>query len=174
MRTWIDVAVLVKTKTLNGRFVARAATGLPFLLDEGIEVRFVPPQLDCPRQSWVTDVQNYDGTNAVVAFSGVEDAATARALVGCHCLVRRADVEEELLEQPSVYWEGWNVVDRKLGEIGEILGIVENPAQSLLEVSRKQEAGSTVLIPVVEEFILGVDADAQVVEVDIPEGLLDL
>ena len=40
MRAWADVAVLAKTKNLKGRFVVRAAAGLPFLLEEGDEVAF--------------------------------------------------------------------------------------------------------------------------------------
>ena len=49
MRAWTDVAVLARTKNLQGGFVAQSAAGLPFLLSEGLEVAFVPPVSDAPR-----------------------------------------------------------------------------------------------------------------------------
>ena len=54
MRAWTDVAVLARTKNLQGGFVAQSAAGLPFLLSEGLEAAFVPPVLDAPRRAQVT------------------------------------------------------------------------------------------------------------------------
>ena len=38
-------------------------------------------------------------------------------LVGCHCLVLKTDVEEEMLalEQFLVSWEGWRAIDEQAG-----------------------------------------------------------
>ena len=38
MRTWADVAWLATAKNLDGGLVVRSASGLPFLLEEGMEV----------------------------------------------------------------------------------------------------------------------------------------
>ena len=77
----------------------RATAGLPFLLEEGMEVAFVPPVLDVPRRATVSAIEE-QGLDLIVFFEGVEDRSTAEALAGCHCLVRRADLPEEL--SPSV------------------------------------------------------------------------
>ena len=171
MQTWINVAYLAKTRNLNGRFVARSAAGLPFLLEVGDEVAFVPPQLDAPRQAVVSDVRLIDDYSAEVAFEGV-DGEAAGILVGCHCLIPRDSLDESVFEDVPGMWEGWTVLDAKAGEVGAISDIIENPGQDLLEVEKPD--GSTVLVPVVDEIVLDVDADARIVRVGLPAGLLDL
>ena len=172
MRTWIDVAVLAKSRNSKGRFAVTATAGLPFLLEEGDEVAFVPPQLDVPRTALVGFVNLTGDRSAEVTFEDIDDPATMQALVGSHCLIRRDLIDEdEFLDAPGA-WEGWRVVDRTLGCVGEVAGIVDNPAQTLIEVSR--EGGLTSLVPVVDEIVVGIDVASQTVEVDLPKGLLDL
>ena len=69
-------------------------------------------------------------------------------------------------------WDGWRVIDAAQGEIGIIVGLVDNPGQVLLEVQRSD--GSVVLVPVVDEIVLEVSPDEGVVSTDLPKGLLDL
>ena len=171
MRTWVDVATLVKTKSLDGRFVVKSTAGLPFLLEEGMSVSFVPPQLDVPRSAHVASVRMIDEHSAEVSFDDI-DGTAAGDLVGCHCLVERALVDDSLFEASPAAWEGWIVVDEVVGEIGTVVGIVEKPGQDLLEVER--HVASNVLIPLVDDLIRRVDIDSKTVNVALPKGLLDL
>ena len=173
MRRWKDVATLVKPKKLNGRFVARPAAGLPFLLEEGMEVAFVPPQNDLPRRGTLDYVRESPDGSYEVGFDTVRDEAAARALSGSHCLVRRADIDEDLLEDLDVSWEGWRIVDESGTLIGEATNMLDTPGQTLLEVSRG--AGLPLsYIPVVDEFIVEVDEHDHRIVVAVPEGLLTL
>ena len=172
MRAWVDAAVLVKAKNLKGGLVVRSTAGLPFLLDEGVEVAFVPPQTDLPRRAQVSSVRQMDARAAEVEFSGI-DGTAARGLVGCHCLVRRNVLDGAPIEEEPVLWDGWLVVDASVGEVGCVCGLVENPGQYLLEVERADGQG-TLLVPVVDEIIREVDAAARIVRVILPNGLLDL
>ena len=173
MRTWKDVATLVKTKNLNGRFVACSAASLPFLLEVGLDVAFVPPQNDLPRNGKVDFVREASDGSYEVGFDTVRDESSARALVGSHCLMRRADIDEALLEESCASWEGWLVTDVQGASIGEVVDMRDAPGQSLLEVDR---GGGLPLsyIPVVDEFIVEVDEDMRRIVVDLPEGLLTL
>ena len=63
-----NVAELSKTKTLTGGLVARCAPGLPFLLEEGMEVAFVPPRHDAPRRARVLSVQDAGRDAFLVTF----------------------------------------------------------------------------------------------------------
>lgn len=171
MRNWADVAVLAKTKNLKGRFVARAAAGLPFLLEEGDEVRFVPPQLDAPRLARVSFLREIDRSSAEIEFGGISGDEAAM-LVGCHCLIERAAFDEALFESEPPSWEGWQVIDGDAGFIGAVKGVLANPGQNLLEIERAD--GGTLLVPAVEEIVLDVDEEAGVIRVDLPTGLLDL
>ena len=173
MRAWTDVAVLARTKNLQGGFVAQSAAGLPFLLSEGLEAAFVPPVLDAPRRAQVTAVAPVDDRTAIVTFDAVEGIDMAEALVGCHCLVRRAALPEGALEAHAGAWDGWEVHDARTGLVGTVAGIQELPGQDLLEVV-PAAGGRTVLVPLVDAFVSGIDEDARRIDVDLPDGLLDL
>ena len=172
MRDWMDVAVLARTRNMKGRLVVRGTAGLPFLLEEGDEVAFVPPQTDVARRATVAEVRLIDERSAEVLFDGV-DGDAARALVGCHCLVRRSEIDVAAIEAEPALWDGWSVVDVEAGLLGDVTGVIDDPGQSLLEVRRADGSGD-VLIPAVDEIVLDVDADARIVRVDLPAGLLDL
>lgn len=173
MRTWKDVATLVKPKNLNGRFVARAAADLPCLLEEGMEVAFVPPQTDLPRSGTVNYLRELSDDSFEVGFTSVTDEAAAHGLAGCHCLVRVADVQDALDAEALASWSGWRVVNAQGHTLGEVAGIIDNPGQSLLEVERGNDL-PLAYIPLVDEFVLNVDEAAQEVVVDVPESLLTL
>lgn len=178
MRDWMHAADLARTKTLQGGLVARSAPGLPFLLREGMEVAFVPPQHEAPRRAVVKSVREEGGGAYLVAFEGVDDIATAQLLSGCRCLVRRADAPDEALSAERDGLAGWEVRDERAGFAGIVSGTVENPGQTLLEVAPCGEGGAggsrTVLIPLVDAFIVSVDEEARRIDVSVPEGLLDL
>lgn len=172
MRAWKDVATLVKTKNLKGRFVARPAADLPFVLEEGMRVAFVPPQTDLPREAVVDFVGEHGDSLFEVGFDVIEDETTAHGLVGCHCLVRRDDLElEELEEQPEA-WAGWRVFDADGSLVGEVSEFIDKPGQALLSVVRA--GGGAVFLPVADELIVEVDPDARRIVMEIPAGLLEL
>ena len=173
MRAWKDVATLVKTKNLKGRFVARPAAGLPFLLEEGMRVAFVPPQTDLPREAVVEFVGEQGDGAFEVGFDAVGDETTAHGLVGCHCLVKRADLELDELEESPETWAGWRVFDADGALVGEVSELVDRPVQPLLAVARADGRGEAFL-PVADELIVEVDPDAQRIVMEIPAGLLDL
>ena len=176
MRSWANVATLAKTRNLDGGFVARSAAGLPFLLEEGMEVAFVPPREDAVRRSVVDRVVPIDERSAEVHFADIGGIDEAHRLVGCCCLVRRACLDEAVLDGAPARWEGWTVFDSAAGCVGTVRGIVDNPGQMLLEVARAEgvPGEGALLIPVVDEIVRNVDVEARTVLVDLPAGLLEL
>lgn len=172
MSTWIRIAELVKAKHLKGGLVARSVAGLPFLLEEGLRVSFVPPQIDAPRAGTVVDVRE-EAKGFVVTFDSVSTPDAAEALAGCFCLARREDLPEDILELTSGGIEGFSVVDRTFGPVGVAVAINEMPGQNLLEVARP-DGQDAALIPVVDEFIDDIDEVERIIFVTVPAGLLDL
>ncbi len=172
MGAWVRVVEFTKAKHVKGGLVARSVAGLPFLLEEGMHCAFVPPVIDVPREGTICDMRD-DAKGVVVFFDTVTDANTADALVGCSVLVRRADLPEGVLELEEGGIEGFDVVDAKCGLIGTAVSINEMPGQHLLEVAR-EGSDKTVLIPVVDEFLEGVDEADRCIFVNLPDGLLDL
>ena len=171
MRTWIDVAQLIKTRNLDGGFVVQGTAGLPFLFEEGTQVAFVPPQTDMPRSGTVVSAEQTEGNRGYVRFAEIDDPDTARALVGTHCLMKRSEVPESAAVAGAGI-VGWTVRDANEGVLGTVSDIVENAAQNLLEVARPD--GGTILIPLVDEFIVAVDEAAREISVEVPAGLTSL
>ena len=66
---------------------------------------------------------------------------------------------------------GYLVVDEEEGEIGHILSVQEFPQQFMATVDFD---GKELLFPLSEDLILGVDLEERVIEVELPEGLVDL
>ena len=100
-----------------------------------MEVAFVPPRHDAPRRARVLSVQDAGRDAFLVTFEGVDSIDIAELLVGCSCLVRRADLPESALAA---------------------------------------EGGRRVLVPLVDALVVGLDEDARRIDVDLPDGLLDL
>lgn len=171
MGAWVRVARVAKTRNLEGNLVVQAITGLPFLLSEGMEVRFVPPTLKGPRSAVVRELYQSKGNSCEVSFDGVDTVEDADLLIGSYCLVRRDSLPEIDYTQTPSALAGWHVRDVEYGDLGEIAEVIENPGQSLLSVQGER---GEILIPVVDAFIRSIDEDERVVGTSIPAGLLDL
>lgn len=57
-------------------------------------------------------------------------------------------------------------------EVGEVVGVLRNPAQRLLEV--RLESGEVVLVPFVHAIVPIVDVDNGAIVITPPDGLLDI
>lgn len=169
----MHVADLANTKMTRGGLAARAAAGLPFLLREGMEVAFVPPQHDAPRRARVRSVRDEGKGRYRVAFEGIDDYETAERIAGMSILARREDLPEEVVLAAEEDLCGWEVRDERLGCVGRVTDLLESPGQALLEVERPG-AEEPALIPLVDAFVLGFDEEARRIEVSLPDGLLDL
>ena len=66
---------------------------------------------------------------------------------------------------------GFTVIDASFGEVGTIVSINDTSAQPLFEIENN---GSEIFIPMIDDFIKKVDRENQTVEVDTPEGLIEL
>lgn len=66
---------------------------------------------------------------------------------------------------------GFAVKDDRFGKVGVIKGVNDTTAQPLFRIDRE---GKEILIPMNDEFIKKVDRDKRVIEVNTPEGLIDL
>ena len=99
----------------------------------------------------------------IVAFEGVADRSAAERLHG-------VDLEAEALDVPGTLWVhelvGAEVRDATGTVVGRVAAVEANPASDLLVL---EEGG---LIPI--RFVTHHDPATGRVEVDIPEGLLEL
>ncbi len=66
---------------------------------------------------------------------------------------------------------GFKVIDKEYGAIGFVDQVVESPMQYILQINHNDKE---ILVPLVEAFILSIDEDNKTIDMDLPEGLIDL
>ena len=172
MSSWVKGAKLTKVINNEGGFAARAAAGLPFLLYEGLDVCFVPPQIDAVRRARVCEVTPRAKGDFFVRFEGVETREQASKLLGCFCLLRKEDAGDAYASCVSEALEGWRLFDSASDCWGTVRSCVENPAQLLLET--ELDDGRVVLVPFVDAFLVERDAERRELRMCLPDGLFDL
>ena len=166
---FIPVGRVVKAHGLKGE-VSVASTGdLPFVLQQGLRVWFVPPPLGV-RSSEVTGVRQ-GPKGPLVTFADVIDIDTAAALRGSTIMVRPGDIPDELLEEHFDPVD-FSVIDETHGSLGVVTEVLVTGANDVLVV--KGPKYGEVLIPVIDDCILEIDEDRTTIHVRLLPGLLEL
>ncbi len=126
-----------------------------------------------PRVFEVEEVWEH-GERYIFRFRGVDSISAAEELCGAE--VRIPHTERFVLPSDEFYYSdlvGCTVLDRHGGsEIGVVKGFLELGPNGLLEV--RDDRGREVLIPFAAEICVAVDIEKRIIEIDPPEGLLEL
>ncbi len=110
---------------------------------------------------------------ALMKFCDIETEERARELTGTEVYFSRAIAEENKDDLSWAQIIGFKLMDSKTGKIvGEIVSVDDSTINLLFEI--KTETGGELLIPANENLIKGIDKEQQMIEVEIPDGLLDL
>lgn len=67
--------------------------------------------------------------------------------------------------------KGFTVIDKVHGTLGEIIEVHQYPQQHVAAVMHK---GNEVLFPLTDEWMLSIDRANNTLEVDLPDGLIDI
>lgn len=128
-----------------------------------------------PRPYVVLTARDHNG-RIILTLEGVADRNAAEALRGAEVLISEAD-----LPPPD---EGEEYLHKLLGSrvfladetlVGVFEAILDTPGQLTWVIrAPKSQGGKEILFPAVPEFLLGLDAEAQVIHIDPPPGLLEL
>lgn len=171
MSAWARVANLGKAKNLKGGLLAYPCEGLPFLLEEGMEVAFVPPVLHVPRTGRITRIQEQAGGAYLVSFDSVSTIDQAEQLAGHSVLACKVDLPEGY-DRSLLDLVGFEVFSSGQGHVGTVTSLEENPAHPLLVV--ESSAGGMIHIPLVEEFLVDLNEEERRIELHLPAGLVEL
>jgi 16S rRNA processing protein RimM len=121
----------------------------------------------------ITDARALGGGVYLLSLKGLADRDAADALRGQAVWARRADLpplgEEEFYVTDLI---GCAVHDQAGAQVGTVADIEHIAGRDLLVLSRP--GGGEALVPLLPEFVTSVDLPARRVEIDAPEGLLDL
>lgn len=110
---------------------------------------------------------------ALMKFCDIDSEQRAREFTGIEVYFPRAIAEENKEDLSWAQIIGFTLLDSKTQKVvGEIMSVDETTINLLFDV--KTQNGEEILIPANEELITNVDVEQRNIEVDIPNGLLEL
>ncbi len=113
----------------------------------------------------------------LVTIDGISDERHAATLTNKTVYILRSDIPEESTDDSGdgFYADdfvGFDVRISGMGLLGKISGIEDSTANYLFIIETTD--GRNLLIPVADEFVTGIDTDSRSIEMDLPEGLIDI
>jgi 16S rRNA processing protein RimM len=112
------------------------------------------------------------GNRAIVQFEDIDTFEQAEAMVNLEAFLPLEELPE--LEDDQFYYHeiiGFQIKDKNLGDLGTVQTVHSMQAQDLLVMNYK---GKEVLIPVIPEIVLEADKEAKILNVNLPDGLLEV
>ncbi|MFN0031293.1 MAG: ribosome maturation factor RimM [Flavobacteriales bacterium] len=110
-------------------------------------------------------------TTTKVKLEGIESEAQAKALVGSTICIEPkylSDADNEKLTMRAL--AGFKVSDERLGLIGTVSHIEENPVNPLMVITAGKKE---ILLPMHADFFQKIDRRSKTVHIAAPEGLIE-
>lgn len=173
----LTVGRVVKAHGISGELVVEIRTDDP-------AARFAPgntlrakPSRGGAERSCVVESAREHGGRLLVRLAGVTDRDAADALRGKLFVVDSGDLPP--IDEADTYYdhelEGLRVRTITGQDVGVVAEVVHTAAGELLAVRRESgDDKREVLVPFVTAIVTSVSLDDGVIEIDPPEGLLDL
>ena len=121
---------------------------------------------------FIETVKLHNNSTAYATFEDVDHIDKAKALV--HKKMYLPNDKMPVRDPDDFRYTdlvGFLVIDEDHGELGEIIDVREMPQQFIATVDMD---GKEMMFPLSEDLILDIDVDEEIIEVDLPEGLVDL
>lgn len=167
------VGRVAKAHGVTGEVVVEVRTDEP-------DTRFAPGTTlrakgsDGRERNYTVEAARDHGPRLLVRFAGVSDRDGADALRGNLLVIDSADLPP--IDEPDTYYdhqlEGLRVRTTTGRDVGIIAEVLHTAAGELLAVRR--DDGGELLVPFVGAIVTTVSLDTGTVEIDPPEGLLEL
>ncbi len=173
------VGRVAKAHGITGEVVVDVRTDDPDTrFAPGTRLRARRPRDGSQERSYVVDGARAHGGRLLVRLVGVSDREGAEALRGSLFVIDSDDLPP--IDEPDTYYdhqlEGLQVRTTTGHEVGVVAEVLHTAAGELLAVKRPDWSGGEIeaLVPFVSAIVTSVSLDDGTVEIDPPDGLLDL
>ena len=136
---------------------------LVFLIRDGLPVPFFLDSALCK-------LRNH--RQALLAFDTVTSLEEAAKLTGTEVFISESAIHTENMQLSGNILIGYTVVDQDNNSVGIITEFIEHPGNDLLSVDSPSK--KEILIPFVEQWILNFDENKKELQLQLPDGLLDI
>ena len=165
----IRVGKIVATHGLQGAVIMTHIIGHSNWLKKEI-----PLFIELNKESYIPYfIEQFKAANDeeyIVNLEDVEQMEQAKKFIGKNVYAQEEILADKAADSPLL-WIGFEVTDRKHGKLGKIEDIMLTANQWLAQLTYKD---SEVLIPLIEQTITGIDLKKKKMEVNLPEGLLEV
>lgn len=166
---------VIKPHGITGELVVDVRTDDPYeRFASGNRLHIKPSRGQGPAREVEVESSRPHGNRMLVRLAGVGDREGAEALRGHLFVVDSGDLPP--LDDPDEFYdhelEGLAVRTTDGDEVGKVNEVLHTAAGELLSVLTPD--GREILVPFVSAIVKSVSRDAGVVEIDPPEGLLDV
>lgn len=112
-------------------------------------------------------------SSALLKFEDIDSADDAQQLIGSNVYFENRFITDSDQEEVSLsYFVGFKIINEKGEELGTIVDI-DDQTENWLFIAEDAN-NKEILIPAHEEFIVDINHNKKTIEMDLPEGLLDL
>lgn len=166
---FFEIGYIQRTHGINGELAMSISSALEFN-PEDLESVFL--DIDgIPVPFFITRIRLLNQGKAIVKFDEVDSIEQAQEL----CATRVMIPSDSVQDNDEIYLSdliGYRVVDSDSKEIGIITDYTEYSLNATFEIETRD--GKRILIPAAEELIVEVDTSSKLLEMTLPEGLIDL
>ena len=171
----LTVGRVAKAHGINGEVVVEIRTDDPGArFAPGTTLRAKDSRGAGEERHYVIDSSREHGGRLLLRLVGIDDRDAADALRGNLFVVDSDDLPP--IDEPDTYYdhqlEGLRVRTSTGIDVGVVAEVLHTAAGELLAVTRSP--GDEVLVPFVGAIVTSVSLEDRIVEIDPPEGLLDL
>ena len=116
---------------------------------------------------------HYNGKIPIIKLDGIDSRDAAEQMIGCEVFAEPESLVP--LSEGSYYISdliGMHVIGADSSEIGTVKDVISNPAHDILVIAHNLDGEkSEVLLPLVDIFIVSIDAEKRIITVNLPEGI---
>ncbi|HDP76321.1 MAG TPA: 16S rRNA processing protein RimM [Bacteroidales bacterium] len=166
---FVEIGFIQRTHGINGELAVSLSSLVEFNPEE-LESVFLEIE-GIPVPFFITRIRFQNPEKAIVKFDDVDSIEQAQELYGVRMLIPSHSVEldDEVYLSDLV---GYKVLNTEKSEVGVIVDYTEHFMNATFELVTPD--GKHVLIPAADELIVELDTSARRLEMELPEGLIDL
>lgn len=163
----LQIAKILKSNGIEGEILISSdiapedlrKDGPVYLMFDGVPVPF-----------FIRSVRKRGARKAIIQLEDVCSQTDAEEITG-KAIYAEAGTYEGLDDDSGIgFLKGWTLYDADGNVAGKITGTLEIPGNPCLEITT--EDGSQAYVPFNEKLLVGIDADNQEIQLEIPEGLI--
>ncbi|MEY4892124.1 MAG: hypothetical protein RIQ34_736 [Bacteroidota bacterium] len=169
MSTYIPIGKLIGPHGLQGELLLQHQLGKRSTLS-GVKAIFIEDKKGQFLPWFIEKAQARNEAETLLKIEGISSKEQAQQLARKAVWLAEADFEKQAAKTAPIKLLGYHIVENDQ-DLGEILELIEQPHQILC---RLQINGKDVYIPLHEDSLQRIDHKKCIVQVELPEGLLDI